>query len=568
MRRGLGLVGVLLGRSRARLLAAVAVSAAMSLVVCGSAVAGPQPLGSISEFSTGLNPGGYPDNVTPGADGNVWFTDTGVTKAIGRIAPNGTINEFSTGLNPGSAVQGIAVGADGNVWFTDHGATPAIGRITPNGTIKEFSTGLNAGSIPALIGAGADGNMWFTDQGTTPAIGRITPDGTIKEFSTGLNPGSAPYGIAAGADGNMWFTDYGSRAIGRVTPNGTINEFSTGLNVGSDPTGLAAGADGNLWFDDGGTTKAIGRIAPDGTITEFSPGLNPGSNPAGIAAGADGSMWFTDVGMTKAIGRIASNGTITEFSSGLNPGSIPYGIAAGADGNVWFTDLGGALGRVGVGAAVGSLVAPSVTGSGQQGTQQVCQGDRWNNWAGQQPSVNAFSFDGYQWLRDGATIAGAIGQIYTPATGDVGHALSCTVTVTYPLLNVTTSSTSARVTVIAQSSGPQGLPGQRGLTGPQGPAGKIELVVCTVQKNHKKKCTTKLVSRVVKFTSTAGDVGASISRAGVIYATGLGIPTGHGHWQLVVTHRIRTLRSGRYTLTLRTLQGHRRIVQSTTIDIG
>jgi virginiamycin B lyase len=553
------------------LLSAFAACAAVSLLVCGSAVAG--PLGSITEFSAGLNTGSFPDNIAVGADGNVWFTDAGTTAAIGQITPNGTIHEFSTGMNPGSSPQGIAVGADGNVWFTDNGTTAAIGRITPNGTIHEFSTGLNAGSVPTLIGTGADGNMWFTDQGTTKAIGRIAPDGTINEYSTGLTQGvSAPYAIAPGADGNMWFTDYGSIALGRITPNGTINEFSTGLNPGSDPTGIAAGPDGNMWFDDGGATRAIGRVAPNGTITEFSNGLNPGSNPQGIGAGADGSMWFTDRGTTKAIGRIAPNGMITEFSSGLNTGSAPYGIAPGADGNVWFTDLGvggvAAVGRADDGAPAASVLAPSVTGSGQQGTQHVCQGDRWNNWAGQQPSVSAFAFDGYQWLRDGSAIAGATGQTYTPAAGDIGHSLSCTVTVTYPQLNVTTSSTSTAVKVIAQSSGPQGLAGPQGLPGSHGPAGKIELVVCTVQKNHKKKCTTKLVSGVVKFTSTAGDVGASMSRAGVVYATGLAIPTGDGHWRLVLTHRIRMLRSGRYTLTLRTLHGHRRIVQRTTITIA
>jgi hypothetical protein len=56
---------------------------------------------------------------------------------------------------------------------------------------------------------------------------------------------------------------------------------------------------------------------------------------------------------------------------------------------------------------------------------------------------NEFGFDGYRWLRDGSPIAGQTGHSYTPTTGDVGHQLSCAVTVTYPLLEVTDSAASA-----------------------------------------------------------------------------------------------------------------------------
>ena len=237
----------------------------------------------------------------------------------------------------------------------------------------------------------------------------------------------------------MWFTDGGTtRAIGRITPSGQITEFSSGLNAGSYPAAIAPGADGNLWFTDQGTTGAIGRITPSGQITEFSSGLNAGSDPGVIAAGADGNLWFTDQGTTGAIGRITPSGQITEFSSGLNAGSFPNQIAPGADGNLWFTDFGTtrAIGRIGAGVPAASVGAPSVTGSVQQGTQQVCQGDRWSDWAGQQPLVGAYSFDGYRWLLDGAPIAGQTAQTYTPATGGIGHQLACTVTVTYPLLDV------------------------------------------------------------------------------------------------------------------------------------
>ena len=122
----------------------------------------------------------------------------------------------------------------------------------------------------------------------------------------------------------------------------------------------------------------------------------------------------------------------------------------------------------------------------------------------------------------------------------MGHQLTCTVTASYALANVTTSATSAPVTVLAQSAGPTGAAGPVGAPGPmgvagaagaagpiapsatgaggatgsRGPAGKVELVTCTVRthrvRGHKKKirhCTTRMVSKPVSFR-TASAAGA------------------------------------------------------------
>src|SRR5207244_6219043 len=119
------------------------------------------------------------------------------------------------------------------------------------------------------------------------------------------------------------------------------------------------------------------------------------------------------------------------------------------DGNVWFTDQGAirAIGRIGAAAPAAVVTPPSVTGSGGVNVPQSCDGDVWSTWAGQQPSHSAFGFDGYQWLLDGSAITGATGQSYTPTVANAGHLLSCRGTVTYTLLAVTVSATSAAVQV-------------------------------------------------------------------------------------------------------------------------
>jgi len=431
----------------------------VTATVLGS-LAAPMPLGTITEFALGST--SSPFRIASGPDGNLWFTDQG-TRAIGRITTSGTITEFSiasNGGNAGSVPRQIRVGADGNLWFTDVGSIPAIGRITTSGTITEYR--LPAGSVPTALAVGTDGNLWFTDKSVSaPAIGRITPSGVITEFgitANGGNIGSLPNGITTGADGNLWFTDQGTtKAIGRITTNGAITEFSAGLNAPSLPAAIAPGPDGNIWFTDQGTPtapKAIGRITTAGQITEFSIGLSSNSIPGEITPGADGNVWFTDQGTTpKALGRIVPNGptwTVTTFP--LNAGSIPNGFRTGPDGNLWFTDTGTtkAIGQFGVDAPTASFAPPVVDGSGQQGTPQMCDGARWADWAGQQPSVDAFAFDGYQWMIDGSAIAGRTAQSYTPTVADIGHQLSCSVTVTYTLFPATVSATSAAVIVTAR----------------------------------------------------------------------------------------------------------------------
>jgi hypothetical protein len=127
------------------------------------------------------------------------------------------------------------------------------------------------------------------------------------------------------------------------------------------------------------------------------------------------------------------------------------------------------------------------------------------------------------------------------------------------------------------AAGVTGATGATGATGRPGPAGQIELVVChqttkTTRTRRRKrkvtvqKCSTRLISGTVKFTAASRDVGATVSRAGVRYATGLAVPTGPGRWQLVLDDR-RILRPGRYTLTLTTHHGHRRTLERQTITI-
>jgi streptogramin lyase len=447
----------------ARIASRSALLATSIAVVFGTGSAAAEPLGTVRHFSTGLTSGEVPQAIASGPEGNMWFTEIGAHPAIGRITPTGTITQFSSGLNTTAELGGIALGPDGNMWFTEAGTHPAIGRITPTGAITEFSSGLN--HPPEAIAAGPDGNMWFTEP--AGAIGRITPAGQIAEYAAGLNSESSPVDIAAGPEGSLWFTDQGkTRAIGRIAPgSGHIEEFSKGLRyVGGEsrPNEIAAGPEGDMWFTDAAEKGAlIGRISPSDPvpIKEFPSGLE---RVTAIAAGPEGDLWFSglkeynpETELPPALVQINTEGKVERSIENLVRGDYVSAIAAGPDGNMWFAEQLSieptvpeqAIGVLGVGAPAALQAGPTAAGSGQAGSPLTCQGATFSPWAGPEPSLGEFPFDGYRWLLGGSAIPGQSSQSFTPPAADVGGQVSCSVTVTYPLLAVTASATSAAVTL-------------------------------------------------------------------------------------------------------------------------
>ncbi|MHB8463364.1 MAG: virginiamycin B lyase family protein [Acidimicrobiales bacterium] len=297
-------------------------SSAANMPTAGS----PDSQPSITMFSGASHPVG----IAAGADGALWFTNSG-NNTIGRITTSGTVTSYSgTGIHePG----GIALGADGALWFTN--SVDSIGRITTSGTVTKYTDTGMAG--PEDIAAGPDGALWFTN-GRNRTIGRITTAGTVSNYA---GPGiDDPYKITAGPDGALWFTNGRTDSIGRITTGGTVTNY-TGTGV-SAPAGMTAGPDGALWFGNL-HNDSIGRITTGGTVTNYTgTGV---AGPGDIAAGPDGALWFTNY-RNGSIGRITTGGTVTNYTdTGIN---TPEGITAGSDGALWFTSYGNnSIGRIG-----------------------------------------------------------------------------------------------------------------------------------------------------------------------------------------------------------------------------
>jgi streptogramin lyase len=324
------------------------------------------PSTNINEFTIGLTPGGHPDGIVAGPDGNLWFTEPDMNR-IGTITPAGVVTEFPL-PNPNSQPIGILAGPDGNLWFSEYGGN-RIGTITPTGSITEYPLP-TPNSLPSYLTVGPDGNIWFTEQ-QSGQIGRISPDGqTITEFPL-PTAGSQPTGITTGPDDNLWFTEYGADKVGSITPDGqAINEFP--LTPGSAPIGITTGPDGNLWFAEYGT-DLIGSITTGGQIAGTFGGMAAGSQPWYIVTGPDGNLWFTEYGDNK-LGVMGPDGTLLAEYATNQVGPGPVVITLGPDGSsLWFAGYqGGYVGQV----------APNATITAQPTTLQAVEGTQFSGLVG------------------------------------------------------------------------------------------------------------------------------------------------------------------------------------------
>jgi virginiamycin B lyase len=289
-----------------------------------------------------------PNGIATGPDGAVWFAEDaeGASK-IGRISSGGSITEYSTGLDPNSGPFAITSGPGNQMWFTESGFTDTCGT-TPNGigsittdgtaTVTNYTAGFTNCAAPYGIATGADGNIWFTEYNAS-GYGKMTTSGAATEFSN-IATSSAPALMAAGPDGNLWFPESAGGSIVRAATAGNP-PTATQFPDGNGPYGITAGPDGNLWFTDcsgDGTQDAIGKIDVLGNITYYTANLTAASCPIGITTGPDGNIWFTEFSGNN-IGRITVTGTITEFAI-PTANAVPYFITTGTDGKLYFTEAG------------------------------------------------------------------------------------------------------------------------------------------------------------------------------------------------------------------------------------
>jgi uncharacterized repeat protein (TIGR03803 family) len=285
-------------------------------------------------------PGGGPDFIAQGRDGNLYSTSqaggTDNRGAAFKITPSGTETVlasfvFTNGLIP---LGGLTLGTDGNLYGTsqqggDSNCNLGFGcgtvfKITPGGvltTLFIFPADLSKGYYPfAAPTQGTDGNFYGTTEGNTGTVFKITPTGMLTTLHTfnGTDGSFVESGLIQGTDGSFYGGSFGGGANGdgvvfKITPSGVFSVLHnfTGSD-GSSSWSLIQAADGNFYGATvaGGTSNAgvVFKITPNGTYSVLynlngtTDGLNAYSS---LVQATDGNFYgVTDMGGTLGYGTI------------------------------------------------------------------------------------------------------------------------------------------------------------------------------------------------------------------------------------------------------------------------
>ncbi len=205
-----------------------------------------------------------PEYITPGPDGNLWFTEGGANQ-VGKIDPSGTgIVEYPI---PGTNYLGaITAGGDGNLWFLTNTNFGGVGKITTSGVVTEYVVGEQ--NYPSGLIAGGDGGIWLP-QFYPNRMARVSASGVVSEVPL-TTSNSGGNGVAVGSDGKLWVAETSAGRMGRLSAiSGTGKNFTATHGVPfhgetalfQDGTPTSAQSDFSATVDWGDSTQSAGTVA-------------------------------------------------------------------------------------------------------------------------------------------------------------------------------------------------------------------------------------------------------------------------------------------------------------------
>ena len=458
------------------------------------------------------------------------------------------------------------------------------GYLSTIGVANLDGTGVNQSFIPLSVGdvdgLAVDGEhiYWANPGNDTIDVANLDGTGKNQSFITGAN---TPRDVAV--DGkHIYWTNVGSNTIGVANLDGTgVNQnFITGADA---PVGVAVDGQHIYWTNAINGTIGVANLDGTGVNQNFITGAD---NPVGVAVDGQHIYWANQA--------LSTIGVANLDGTGVNESFIATGIGANEvvvdDQHIYWAEGSGAIGVANLdgtgvnqsfitglsntyGLAVSVPVIqvtpqPAAFASQPQATVSAPQTLTITNNGQVDLTLNALTFAGAD---PGDFLVTANGCLGAVAPGE-----SCTIEISFAPQGQGARSATLQIASDDYANSPLSLPlsGTGGALpqGPQGPAGKVELITCRtvtrkLKHHHQRKvsvCTGRLVSGKVKFTTSIAH--ATISRAGALYGTGIAAQLGGGRQQLLLVQRL-VIKPGRYTLTLRSRQGRRDLTRSTTIQI-
>ena len=270
--------------------------------------------------------GSRPHDVSPAADGGVWYSGQG-NGTLGWLDPEtGEVREIA--LGPGSAPHGVITGPDGAAWLTDGGLN-AIVRVDPE-TLEVTAYPLDVPDANLNTATfDADGILWFTGQNGW--YGRLDPaSGEPETFAAPR--GTGPYGIATMPDGEVAYSSLAGSYLGLV------DRSSGDVQVVDTPT--PRGGARRVWSDSSGRLWVTEWFA--GTLAAYDPTNRtwteyplPGDAPEPYAVYVDetDAVWVTDFGGNALHRFDPATETWTTFEHDSSPAEVRQLL--GRPGEVW-----------------------------------------------------------------------------------------------------------------------------------------------------------------------------------------------------------------------------------------
>ena len=277
--------------------------------------------------------GSHPHDVSPAADGGIWYTGQHVG-VLGHLDPaTGKVREIR--LGDGSGPHGVITGPDGAAWITDGGLN-AIVRVDPATEEVRLFPLPDDRSDADLNTAVFDpsGTLWFTGQ--SGVYGRLEPaSGQVTVYDA--PEGRGPYGITAAPNGDVWYASLAGSHIARIDP-------STGKATVVEPPTPEQGAR-RVWSDSRGRIWVsewnAGRLAVNDPATgRWQEWPLPGDGPMAYAVFVDDQdvVWLTDFGANAIVRFDPESESFTSVALPSDNASVRQ--LHGRPGEVWGAESG------------------------------------------------------------------------------------------------------------------------------------------------------------------------------------------------------------------------------------
>lgn len=236
-----------------------------------------------------VEPGMRSRDVTPAADGKIWFCGQG-NGTLGLLEPKDGSYKLIK-LGDGSAPHGVVTGPDGAAWVTDGGQN-AIARVDgATHEVKIFKIPGDRGYMNLNTGVfDRSGIYWFTGQ--NGIYGRLDiKSGDMDVWDAPR--GRGPYGITLTPQGTVWYASLAGNHIAQIDLESGKARIVEPPTKGQGARRVWSDSKGLLWVSEWNSGNVSVHNPADGSWRHWKL---PGERPRCYSVYVDDQdiVWLTD----------------------------------------------------------------------------------------------------------------------------------------------------------------------------------------------------------------------------------------------------------------------------------